>query len=104
MAGRIKKVAGTVVLVIVALLLAGITFTIGWRPVIGARGRALTERRFETTPARLERGRYLIEGVMGCFDCHSEHDISLPGEPPKEGTKEAGESSSRKAPTFPGGL
>jgi len=104
MAGRIKKVAGTVVLVIVALLLASITFTIGWRPVIGARGRALTERRFESTPARLERGRYLIEGVMGCFDCHSEHDISLPGEPPKEGTKGGGRIFFPEGTDFPGRL
>lgn len=26
------------------------------------------------TPARLARGRYLVETVASCFDCHSEHE------------------------------
>ncbi len=26
------------------------------------------------TPARLARGRYLVETVAGCFDCHTEHE------------------------------
>jgi len=26
------------------------------------------------TPARLARGRYLVETVAGCLDCHSEHE------------------------------
>lgn len=104
MAGRIKKVFGTVVLLIVVLLAAGITFTVGWRPVIGARSRAVTERRFEATPARLERGRYLTENVMGCFNCHSEHDMNLPGEPPLEGTKGGGRVFFPENFEFPGRL
>lgn len=104
MAGRIKKVFGTVVLIFVALVLVGITFTIGWRPVIGAQARALTDSRFEATPARLERGRYLTESVMGCFDCHSEHDLSLPGEPPKDGMKAGGKIFFPEGGDFPGRL
>ena len=104
MAGRIKKIAGTVLLAILALFLVGITFTIGWRPVIGAQARTLTERRFEPTPARLERGRYLTEAVMGCFDCHSEHDTSLPGEPPMEGRKGGGRIFFPEGSDFPGRL
>jgi mono/diheme cytochrome c family protein len=38
--------------------------------------RPLTDRRFERTPARLERGRYLVEGPAHCFMCHSENDWS----------------------------
>ena len=41
--------------------------------------RPLTDRRFERTPARLERGRYLVEGVAHCFQCHSEIDWSPAG-------------------------
>ena len=104
MAGRIKRIALTVVLVIVVLLLAGITFSIGWRPFVGAKARALTARRFEPTPARIERGRYLAESVMGCFDCHAEHDMSLPGEPPKEGTKGGGRIFFPEGVDFPGRL
>ena len=57
----------------------GITLTIGWRPVIGARSRPLTNRHFDSTPARLARGEYLARGVMGCLDCHTEHDWKAPG-------------------------
>jgi hypothetical protein len=63
------------------LLVAAITFTIGWRPFIGPRARPLTGRKFEATPQRLERGRYLATGVSGCIYCHSEHDFRKTNEP-----------------------
>ncbi len=81
MARRWKKVVGTTVLIIVALLLVGITFTVGWRPFIGPKTRALTNRTFEATPARLERGRYMVNAVYGCLGCHSERDPNAPGMP-----------------------
>lgn len=83
MARRWRKVTGTIVLVLIALILIGITFTIGWRPFIGPRTRALTDRTFEATPARLERGRYMVNAVYGCVACHSERDESAPGMPAK---------------------
>ena len=83
MAGRFKKIAGTTVLIIVALLLVGITFTVGWRPFLGPSTRALTNRKFESTPARLERGRYMVNAVYGCLACHSERDQTTPGMPAK---------------------
>nr|MBP6673589.1 cytochrome C [Bacteroidota bacterium] len=30
----------------------------------------------EATPARLERGAYLVNHVVGCIDCHSARDWS----------------------------
>jgi len=63
------------------LLVVGISFTIGWRPFIGPRARALTARKFESTPKRLERGQYLANGVSGCIYCHSEHDLLKRDEP-----------------------
>lgn len=54
------------------------------------RARALTDRPFEATPARLERGRYLAENVLMCIRCHSEPDSSAPGMPPLEGREGAG--------------
>ena len=59
---------------LVVLAAAGITATIGWRPFIGPKSRALTNRTFESTPARLERGAYLTKGVAPCFACHSESE------------------------------
>ena len=68
-----KRILGLGALVLAAALLAGISATIGWRPIVGPRARALTEIRFEPTPARLERGRYLVQsGGVGCIVCHSE--------------------------------
>ena len=54
------------------------------------RARTLTDRTFERTPARVERGQYLTERLLQCFVCHSERDWDLPGAPPKAGRKGAG--------------
>lgn len=87
---RWKKFAGITLLIIVTLIVAGITFTIGWRPFIGAKKRALTDRKFEATPQRLARGKYLVDGVMGCFGCHTDQDWSKPGAPPVGGREGSG--------------
>jgi len=52
--------------------------------------RPLRDVRFERTPKRLERGRYLAEGVLQCFVCHSDRDPDKPGAPPVEGKRGAG--------------
>lgn len=90
MARSWKKFAGLTILIVVTLLVAGITFTIGWRPIIGAKKRALTDRKFEATPQRLARGKYLVDGVMGCFGCHTDQDWSKPGAPPVAGKEGSG--------------
>ena len=90
MARRWKKLAGITLLVITTLLVLGITFTIGWRPLIGSRKRALTDRKFEATPQRLARGKYLVDGVLGCFGCHTDQDWSRPGAPPVAGKEGSG--------------
>jgi len=85
-----KKFAGLTTLVIIALVALCISLTIGWRPLIGAKKRALTDRKFEATPQRLARGKYLVEGVMGCFGCHTDQDWSKPGAPPVAGKEGSG--------------
>jgi hypothetical protein len=77
-----KKTLAIIVLALVGVVAAGITFTIGWRPFIGAKKRRLTDRKFESTPQRLAHGKYLVDGVMGCFGCHTDADWSKPGAPP----------------------
>ena len=74
---KTKRVAGWSVTALTTALAVLITATVGWRPVLGARSRPLTNQHFESTPERLSRGRYLAEGVLGCTDCHSQ----LEGEP-----------------------
>lgn len=68
---KLLKALGVVVLLLLVLAVIGISATIGWRPFLGPRSRPLTDRKFESTPARLQRGAYLAEHVTGCVDCHS---------------------------------
>jgi len=73
--GRLlARIAGYGFLVLLVLAALGITFTIGWRPVIGAKKRPLTSRKFEPTPERMQRGDYLVHAVMHCMGCHSQFD------------------------------
>jgi mono/diheme cytochrome c family protein len=85
-----QKISGIVLLVLIVIIAVGITFAIGWRPIIGAKKRALTDRKFEVTSARLERGRYLVDSVNGCFGCHTDQDWSKPGAPPVAGREGSG--------------
>jgi mono/diheme cytochrome c family protein len=87
-----KKVLGIAALSLVVLAVAGISFTVGWKPILGPEARALTDRRFESTAARLERGEYLVENVAQCLFCHSEYDPSAEGLPIKRETRGAGRS------------
>jgi mono/diheme cytochrome c family protein len=87
---RAGKIAGWTFLVVVALLLAGISLTIGWRPFLGPRTRPVTPKAFDRTPERLDRGRYLAEGVSGCVFCHSDHDWTQRDLPTPPGHRGAG--------------
>ncbi len=87
-------VAGAVVIAVLALL-PGLKF--GWRAypalwhaVAGPRRRALRNITFERTPARVARGKYLAQGILGCSRCHSDRDWSQPGAPPVPGREFAG--------------
>jgi mono/diheme cytochrome c family protein len=71
--GRIlAKIFGYGLLALFVLIAGALTFTVGWRPVIGAKKRPLTARKFEVTPERLKRGQYLTHAVIPCMGCHSE--------------------------------
>ena len=75
---RLLKAAGYGAAVILVVVCVGITVTVGWRPFVGPKARPLTARRFEPTPERLERGRYLVESVSACFACHTTYDAKDP--------------------------
>jgi mono/diheme cytochrome c family protein len=82
------------------LLPIAITFTIGWRPFLGPKKRALTNRQFERTPERQARGRYLAQGLLGCESCHSPKDWAQHGAPNQPGMELAGQTL--PIPGFPG--
>ena len=89
------RIVGWILVALVVLLAIAITATIGWRPFIGPNARALTDRRFTSSPERLARGKYLTENVANCFACHSERDWSRDDVPVMPGTNGGG------APVFP---
>jgi hypothetical protein len=88
-----KRLLRLVLILVVSLVLLvpiGITATIGWRPILGPRYRAVTDRQFDVTPERIERGKYLVNAVASCFYCHSELDNTAPIVVPKAGREGAG--------------
>lgn len=99
---RVGKILRVGLLVFLVLVVAGISFTIGWRPFIGPRKRAVTNRQFERTPQRLARGRYLTLGILGCENCHSPKDWSKHGAPMVAGTEFAGQTLKGSIEGFPG--
>ena len=84
-----KKVLLGVLILVVVVLAAGIS-AVGWQVVLGPKARPVTAQTFERTEARRARGEYLVENVVGCFHCHSEHDLTNPAAPVKAGMKGAG--------------
>jgi mono/diheme cytochrome c family protein len=88
---RAMKISGIVLVVLALLLAAAISLTIGWRPFIGPRERALTTRKFEATPERLARGKYLTENALDCFACHSQRDWTQHDAPLIPGTEGGGQ-------------
>jgi mono/diheme cytochrome c family protein len=86
--------------VLCLVLAAGITFTIGWRPFVGPKKRALTDRHFDSTPERLARGKYLVQTVAGCESCHAPRDWTQHGAPILPGMELAGQLL--PVPGFPG--
>jgi len=77
---RLAKIGGFGILVLLVLAALALTVTVGWRPVIGAKKRPLTSRKFEATPDRMRRGAYLVHAVMHCMPCHSTYNEKA--EPP----------------------
>jgi hypothetical protein len=91
---RFLKITLAVVLCLVVLVAVGITATIGWRPFLGPRSRPLTNRVFERTPERWARGKYLVENVSICIDCHSPQDWTKHDTPMRDGMEMAGQDMS----------
>lgn len=84
-------ICGLMLVIVAALILAPGYFidwriyAAGWRLLVGPRARPMTSRAFESNLQRLRRGEYLVNGVLGCFRCHSERDWDSPGGPPFQG-------------------
>jgi hypothetical protein len=88
---KLRRVLAWVFIGLVVLVATAITLTIGWRPFIGPRARAVTSRAYEPTQARLARGEYLVKNVADCMDCHAEHDWTAHDAPARANALGAGQ-------------
>jgi len=91
------KIVGGVVLVVVALIAIGVIWLMAKKPA----SRAASAEKIEATPVRMARGKYLVEHVSPCLDCHSDHALKF-GMPVKPGTEGQGGYIFDKQLGFPG--
>jgi mono/diheme cytochrome c family protein len=76
------------VVTVAVLALVAVVALMGPQVIIGPKRRAVSDHRFEVTAARLERGKYLANG-LGCLGCHSDYDETQ-HEPPLRSKPGAG--------------
>jgi len=93
------KVLGGIVLVVVALV--GIALI--WLSVKKPASRPASTEKVEATPARLARGKYLVENVSNCLECHSDH-LTTYAFPIKPGTEGQGGFIFDEKLGFPGAV
>ena len=91
------KVVGGIVLVVLALVAGALT----WLSLKKPAARAASAETIEVTPGRMARGKYLVENVASCLDCHSDHSNGY-AFPIKPGTEGQGGYIFDKQIGFPG--
>jgi mono/diheme cytochrome c family protein len=84
-----EKRRGVVQLFLIGIALVGTIVSVSYTPNEDPT-RPVNRLTFERTAARYERGRYLVDNLAHCFQCHSEVNWEKPGAQPKEGKKGAG--------------
>ena len=98
---RFFKTAGYAVGAVVIVALIALTYF----NVTYPRVEKAPDITIKLTPARIERGSYLANSVVGCFDCHSERDWTKFSGPIKPGTEGmGGEKFDEKGAGVPGTL
>lgn len=83
---RILKILGVIFVLLILVLLGGVIYLKTALPNVGDAPDLLVE----STPERIEHGRYLATSVMGCMDCHAQRDFSLFTGPVIDGTRGGG--------------
>ncbi len=98
---RFFKITGYTIVAAVSVALAALTYFNMTYP----RVETAPDIMIKLTPARIERGSYLVNSVVGCFDCHSERDWTKFSGPIKPGTEgRGGEKFDEKGAGVPGTL
>ena len=95
---KLLKFVLILLLIVVVLIGAGITYVKMALPDVGEA----PDVKIETTPERVERGRYLANSVTLCMDCHSTRDWTKFSGPITPGTFGKGGERFDRGMGFPG--
>lgn len=95
---KVLKISGIILGVIVLLLIGGLVYFNSTFPKVSPPPNIIVE----STPEKIERGRYLANNVSMCMDCHSERNWMLFSAPPVPGTEGRGGDIFDKNMGFPG--
>ena len=90
-------ILGSVVAALVLIVVAIVLYIVWFLPNIPVR-----DIKVESTPGRIERGKYLANHVMVCMDCHSTRDWSRFSGPMVPGTEGKGGEVFDEKLGFPG--
>jgi mono/diheme cytochrome c family protein len=85
------KIVLILCIAVIVLAAVGAMKMHGPRALPGPKVRPLTSLTFERTPARLARGKYLVEAVLTCNHCHSPNDWTKHDAPIPPGMELAGQ-------------
>lgn len=83
---KFSKVIAFFLTIIVVVVGSALTYVKVALPNVGAA----SDIKIESTPKRIQRGKYLANNVTLCLDCHSQRDWNLLAGPIKPGTYGAG--------------
>jgi mono/diheme cytochrome c family protein len=95
---KFLKILGILVIVVIVLFAGFYIYMLKAFPKIAAA----TDMKIESSPQRLERGKYLVTHVVGCIGCHSERNFSLLAGPITPGTEGKGGELFDESLGFPG--
>ena len=95
-----KKILLITVIVLVVSIIGLLSFVSLAMPNVGEPD----ELKITVTPQMLERGKYLVENVSACLDCHSKRDYSKWGAPIIEKTKGGGGEAWTEEMGLPGNI
>lgn len=95
------KIVKRILLVLAALLVLAVLLVVTKFYVLSPNARAATDVKAPSTPEAIERGRYLAHHVAVCMGCHSQVEVTKPGEPIAEGRTGSGRDFG-EIPGFPG--
>jgi hypothetical protein len=97
---KFLKYAAYVVIAVILIVIAGVSYITLALPNVG-EPEAI---KVESTPQRIERGKYLANSVNACVDCHSTRDWNKFAAPVKEETLGVGGENFNSNAGFPGNV